>query len=102
MAKAKSRSSRPASGQGNHSVVGVVRKARRTASGAGVGSTTVKNTTVTPYQERLYALCKCIPAGKVATYGTLSAVLNSAPRAVGQVRFCLAGRCSVVVKCSNG
>ncbi|GAB4821760.1 hypothetical protein N2152v2_008806 [Parachlorella kessleri] len=54
-----------------------------TASGAGVGAT-VKSTRVTPYQERLYALCKCIPAGKVATYGTLSAVLNSAPRAVGQ------------------
>ena len=87
MAKPKSRSSRP--GQGSRSVVGVVRKAKRTVSGAGSNGTVAKSTSVTPYQERLYALCKCIPAGKVATYGTLSAVLNSAPRAVGQVSLCL-------------
>lgn len=45
-----------------------------------------KSSSITPFQQRLYALCKCIPAGKVATYGTLAALLNSAARAVGQVR----------------
>ncbi|PNH07928.1 Methylated-DNA--protein-cysteine methyltransferase [Tetrabaena socialis] len=38
----------------------------------------------TEFEERLYQLCKCIPAGKVSTYGALSAVLKSSPRAVGQ------------------
>lgn len=39
---------------------------------------------ITPFQQRLYALCKCVPAGKVTTYGILAAVLGSAARAVGQ------------------
>ncbi|GFR49115.1 hypothetical protein Agub_g10911 [Astrephomene gubernaculifera] len=38
----------------------------------------------TEFEERLYQLCKCIPAGKVSTYGAMAAVLRSAPRAVGQ------------------
>lgn len=38
----------------------------------------------TPFEHRLYAACKAIPRGKVATYGQLAALLNSAPRAVGQ------------------
>lgn len=38
----------------------------------------------TPFEQRLYAACKAIPRGKVATYGQLAALLNSAPRAVGQ------------------
>ncbi|GLC70007.1 hypothetical protein PLESTF_000912100 [Pleodorina starrii] len=29
-------------------------------------------------------LCKCIPAGKVSTYGAMASVLQSSPRAVGQ------------------
>ena len=40
----------------------------------------------TPYETRLYAVCKAIPKGKVTTYGAMAAVLGSAPRAVGQVR----------------
>ncbi|GIL79371.1 hypothetical protein Vretimale_16547 [Volvox reticuliferus] len=38
----------------------------------------------TAFEERLYQLCKCIPAGKVSTYGAMASVLKSAPRAVGQ------------------
>jgi alkylated DNA nucleotide flippase Atl1 len=32
---------------------------------------------VTAYEDRVYALCKKIPAGKVSTYGELARVLNS-------------------------
>ena len=32
---------------------------------------------VTAYEERVYELCKRIPAGKVATYGELARALNS-------------------------
>ncbi|KAL4458839.1 hypothetical protein ABPG75_013704 [Micractinium tetrahymenae] len=38
----------------------------------------------TAFEQRLYAVCKCIPAGRVATYGALAEVLGSAPRACGQ------------------
>ncbi|EFN53226.1 hypothetical protein CHLNCDRAFT_13905, partial [Chlorella variabilis] len=38
----------------------------------------------TPFEARLYAVCKCIPAGRVSTYGALAEVLHSAPRACGQ------------------
>lgn len=38
----------------------------------------------TAFEQRLYAACKAIPRGKVATYGQLATLLNSAPRAVGQ------------------
>ncbi|KXZ50195.1 hypothetical protein GPECTOR_17g832 [Gonium pectorale] len=40
--------------------------------------------TPTEFEARLYKLCKCIPAGKVSTYGAMAAVLKTAPRAVGQ------------------
>lgn len=30
--------------------------------------------------------CKKVPAGRVTTYGNLAKVLDSSPRAVGQVR----------------
>lgn len=39
----------------------------------------------TAFESRLYAVCKCIPAGRVATYGVMAEVLGSAPRACGQV-----------------
>ena len=39
---------------------------------------------VTPYEERVYVLCKSIPSGKVVTYGEMARVLKSSPRAVGQ------------------
>jgi methylated-DNA-[protein]-cysteine S-methyltransferase len=42
----------------------------------------------TPFQNRVYDACKQIPAGKVTTYGALSAVLKSSPRAVGQALRC--------------
>ncbi|KAL4435943.1 hypothetical protein ABPG77_000705 [Micractinium sp. CCAP 211/92] len=38
----------------------------------------------TDFEQRLYDLCKCIPAGRVATYGIMAQVLGSAPRACGQ------------------
>ncbi|KAF8244924.1 DNA binding methylated-DNA--cysteine S-methyltransferase [Wilcoxina mikolae CBS 423.85] len=38
---------------------------------------------VTPYQEKVYALLRQIPAGKVSTYKQLSDILDSSPRAVG-------------------
>ncbi|GMH40608.1 hypothetical protein BSKO_08512 [Bryopsis sp. KO-2023] len=38
----------------------------------------------TEFQERLYAVCKKIPKGKVATYGLLAGVIGSSARAVGQ------------------
>lgn len=42
----------------------------------------------TPFQNRVYDACRCIPAGRVSTYGALSAVLHSSPRAVGQALRC--------------
>ncbi|KAK9812002.1 hypothetical protein WJX73_007796 [Symbiochloris irregularis] len=38
----------------------------------------------TAFEKRLYSVCKAIPKGKVATYGTLAALTKSSPRAVGQ------------------
>ena len=40
--------------------------------------------TLTPHQRRVYTHLLSIPAGRLTTYGTLSAILNSSPRAVGQ------------------
>lgn len=40
------------------------------------------------FAERVYALCKCIPKGRVSTYGAISKVLKSSPRAVGQALRC--------------
>jgi methylated-DNA-[protein]-cysteine S-methyltransferase len=38
---------------------------------------------VTPYQERVYALLKQIPEGKITSYAALARALDSSPRAVG-------------------
>eukprot|EP00884_Botryococcus_braunii_P007123 jgi/Botrbrau1/16411/Bobra.0142s0011.1 len=38
----------------------------------------------TPFEEKLYQVCKLVPKGKVTTYGAIAKVLNTAPRAVGQ------------------
>eukprot|EP00803_Ostreobium_quekettii_P004025 evm.model.scf_590.6 EVM.evm.TU.scf_590.6 scf_590:31886-32251(-) len=43
-----------------------------------------KKARTTPFQERLYQVCKRIPKGKVATYGMLAKAVGSCPRAVGQ------------------
>ena len=42
---------------------------------------------LTPVSHKSFTLqaTQAIPAGKVSTYGALADVLNSAPRAVGQV-----------------
>ena len=40
------------------------------------------------FNERVYSLCKLIPKGKVSTYGEISRVLGSSPRAVGQALRC--------------
>lgn len=56
------------------------------ASSAAIQANSTCNPSRTPtaFEGRLYALCKCIPAGRVATYGVLAEVLGSAPRACGQ------------------
>jgi methylated-DNA-[protein]-cysteine S-methyltransferase len=38
----------------------------------------------TKFQNRVYDACRCIPPGKVGTYGVLASALRSSPRAVGQ------------------
>ena len=38
----------------------------------------------TAFEARLYAACRRIPPGAVTTYGALSKLLGSSPRAVGQ------------------
>ncbi|GIU70279.1 MAG: hypothetical protein KatS3mg002_1515 [Candidatus Woesearchaeota archaeon] len=38
----------------------------------------------TSFQEKVYALCRKIPKGKVTTYNYISKKINSSPRAVGQ------------------
>ncbi|KAF2669519.1 DNA binding methylated-DNA--cysteine S-methyltransferase [Microthyrium microscopicum] len=43
----------------------------------------IKATTVSPFQEKVYALLQQIPAGKVTTYAAMAKALDSAPRAVG-------------------
>jgi len=45
---------------------------------------TMKNITTTPFQERVYAICRKIPRGKTMTYGEIAKILESSPRAVGQ------------------
>ncbi len=40
------------------------------------------------FAEKVYALCKKIPKGKVSTYGAIAKMLNSSPRAVGQALRC--------------
>lgn len=40
---------------------------------------------ITEFQSRVYKLTSLIPKGKVSTYGALSKILKSSPRAVGQV-----------------
>ncbi|KAK6524941.1 hypothetical protein TWF281_011831 [Arthrobotrys megalospora] len=42
-----------------------------------------KDTAVTDYQKKVYALLLQIPPGKISTYAHLSAALSSSPRAVG-------------------
>eukprot|EP00878_Enallax_costatus_P000870 GHUV01000997.1.p2 GENE.GHUV01000997.1~~GHUV01000997.1.p2 ORF type:complete len:144 (+),score=44.57 GHUV01000997.1:310-741(+) len=38
----------------------------------------------TGYEQRVYAMCKAIPLGKVSTYGDMAKALGSSARAVGQ------------------
>lgn len=40
------------------------------------------------FADKVYALCKEIPEGRVSTYGALAKALNSSPRAVGQALRC--------------
>lgn len=40
------------------------------------------------FADRVYALCKKIPKGKVSTYGAIAKALDSSPRAVGQALRC--------------
>lgn len=40
------------------------------------------------FADRVYALCKKIPKGRVSTYGEISNALKSSPRAVGQALRC--------------
>ncbi len=40
------------------------------------------------FAEKVYALCKRIPKGRVSTYGALAKALHSSPRAVGQALRC--------------
>lgn len=43
---------------------------------------------ITRFAEKVYEKCMQIPSGKVSTYGAISDVLNSSPRAVGQALRC--------------
>lgn len=40
------------------------------------------------FAEKVYAMCKKIPKGKVSTYGAIAKTLKSSPRAVGQALRC--------------
>jgi methylated-DNA-[protein]-cysteine S-methyltransferase len=51
----------------------------------------------TPFQLRVWAAIRGIPAGSTRTYGDLAAELGSAPRAVGQA--CRANPCPIAVPC---
>jgi methylated-DNA-[protein]-cysteine S-methyltransferase len=42
----------------------------------------------TPFQNRVYDTCRAIPVGKISTYGVISHILHSSPRAVGQALRC--------------
>jgi len=39
---------------------------------------------ITNFQKKVYAICSNIPKGKTMTYGEISKILRSSPRAVGQ------------------
>lgn len=43
----------------------------------------IRTKKVTPFQERVYALLKQIPSGKVSSYAAMARALNSSPRAIG-------------------
>mmetsp|Transcript_38920 Transcript_38920/g.86577 ORF Transcript_38920/g.86577 Transcript_38920/m.86577 type:complete len:132 (+) Transcript_38920:257-652(+) len=58
--------------------MGTVRKKDRTSQEP------KKGRQPTAFEQRLYEVCKKIPAGKVSTYGALAKVLKSSARAVGQ------------------
>ena len=51
----------------------------------------------TPFQQRVWAAIRAIPAGSTRTYGDLAVQLGSAPRAVGQA--CRANPCPIAVPC---
>lgn len=51
----------------------------------------------TPFQQRVWAAIRTIPAGATRTYKDLAAQVGSAPRAVGQA--CRANPCPIVVPC---
>jgi len=40
--------------------------------------------TPTPFQSRVYAICRKIPKGETMSYGEVAKLLHSSPRAVGQ------------------
>lgn len=40
------------------------------------------------FAEKVYAVCKNIPKGKITTYGAIAKALHSSPRAVGQALRC--------------
>lgn len=61
------------------------RSSAAVAPAAPAGGAGKPNRPPTPFEQRLYDVCKCIPAGRVATYGAMAQVLGSAPRACGQV-----------------
>ena len=51
----------------------------------------------TPFQQRVWAAIRAIPAGATRTYRDVARELGSAPRAVGQA--CRANPCPIVVPC---
>ena len=51
----------------------------------------------TPFQQRVWALLRTIPAGETRTYGEIARALGSAARAVGQA--CRANPCPIVIPC---
>lgn len=51
----------------------------------------------TPFQQRVWAAIRDIPAGSTRTYGDLAAALGTAARAVGQA--CRANPCPIAVPC---
>lgn len=59
-----------------------VLKVRQTANASKPSKKAAKADT--PFQQRLFALCRAIPAGRVSTYGAMAEALNSCARAVGQ------------------
>jgi methylated-DNA-[protein]-cysteine S-methyltransferase len=51
----------------------------------------------TPFQQRVWAALRAIPAGSTRTYGELAQELGTGPRAVGGA--CRANPCPIVVPC---